>query len=140
MRLEGKVALVTGSSRGIGRGIAARFAREGANVVVHYHHTDDGADEVLEEIRAMGRQAISLQANIASAEEATRLVQQSVERFRGLDILVNNAGVEKKSPIWEVTERDYDLVLDVNLKGPFFATQAMVRHLRDTGRPGRSST
>jgi len=136
-RLEGKVALVTGSSKGIGRGIAVRFAQEGADVVINYNSTPGGAEEVLAEVEAAGRQGLIVKADLANTEEVNSLVSTGVEHFGRVDILVNNAGVESHAPFWEVTEADYDKILDVNLKGVFFAAQAMVRHLMATKRKGR---
>jgi glucose 1-dehydrogenase len=137
MKLTGKVALVTGASQGIGRAIAERFAREGADIVVNYRSGPAMADEVVQSARAKGVRAIAVQADVSSVAEVRRLVETAAAEMGRLDILVNNAGVETHAPFWDVTEADFDKVLDVNLKGAFFGTQAMVRHLRDTGRPGR---
>jgi glucose 1-dehydrogenase len=137
MRLEGKVALITGAGRGIGRGIAERFAREGADVVVNYGQSAEAAEEVRRQIEAVGRRAVAIQADIGTVEGTRRLIAEAVRRMGLLDVLVNNAGIEKEAAFWEVTEEDYDRVLGVNLKGPFFATQAFVNHLRQTNRPGK---
>lgn len=137
MRLTGKVALVTGSAQGIGRAIVERFAREGADVVVNYRSGPAAAEAVVEAARAAGVRAEAIQADVSSVAEVRRLVADSVARMGRLDILVNNAGVEAHAPFWDVTESDYDKVLDVNLKGVFFATQAMVQQLRAAGRSGR---
>ncbi|HEV8713684.1 MAG TPA: glucose 1-dehydrogenase [Candidatus Binatia bacterium] len=137
MRLEGKIALVTGSSQGIGRAIAVRFAQEGADVVINYHRAPGGAQEVLREVEAAGRRGLIVQADLSVTAEARKLVTTTVEHFGRLDILVNNAGIETPAPFWEVTEADYDRVLNVNLKGAFFATQTMVQHLMKTKRPGK---
>jgi glucose 1-dehydrogenase len=137
MRLKGKNALVTGSSRGIGRGIVMRFAREGANVAINYVGSRQAAEDTQKEVEAFGVRSVILPADISSAAEVKALVDAAAEALGPLDILVNNAGIEKHAPFWEVTESDYDKVLDVNLKGTFFATQAMVKHLMDGGRPGR---
>jgi glucose 1-dehydrogenase len=137
MGLDGKVALVTGSGRGIGRAIAVRLARDGADVVLHYNHSDDGAHEVVAEVEASGRRAHVVQADVSRVSEVRRLVADAVAGLGKVDLLVNNAGVEKRAPFEEVTEEDYDRVLDVNLKAVFFASQALVRHLRATGRPGK---
>jgi glucose 1-dehydrogenase len=137
MRLAGKVALVTGGGRGIGRGIVERFAAEGADVVVNYGRSVEAADEVVQSIEAGGRKAIAIQADVSRVEEVQRLVSEAVQHMGRVDILVNNAGVEKTAPFWDVSEADYDHVLGVNLKGPFFATQAFVRHLRETNRGGK---
>jgi glucose 1-dehydrogenase len=137
MKLTGKVALVTGSSQGIGRGIATRFAQEGADVVINYNRTPGGAQEVLREVEAAGRRGLVVQADMGNTSDIRKLIATAVEHFGRLDILVNNAGVETHAPFWEVTEEDYDRVLNINLKGVFFTTQAMVQHLMQTNRPGK---
>jgi glucose 1-dehydrogenase len=131
MRLQGKTALVTGSSGGIGHGIAVRLAREGASVAVNYRSNAQGADETMAGLRpllASGAKAILVQADTGSTTDGERLVHECVQQLGGLDILVNNAGVERRAPFWEVTEKDYDEVLNVNLRGVFFLTQSFVRH------------
>ena len=137
MRLAGKCALVTGSSSGIGRAIAEVFAREGADVVVHYNHEKDEADKVVAELEKLGRRSTAIQADIGSPGEAQRLVDAAVDALGRLDILVNNAGVEIRGPFAEVTEAQFDLVLGVNLKGAFFAAQAAARHMIERGGGGR---
>ena len=137
MRLSGKTAVVTGSSQGIGRGIVERFAREGADVVINYHHSLADAQAVLAEVEKAGRRGLTVQADVSTTAGVRRLIDAAVDHFGELDILVNNAGVEVNAPFWEVTEEDYDRVLNVNLKGVFFATQAMVNHARQTNRPAR---
>jgi glucose 1-dehydrogenase len=136
-RLEGKVAVVTGSGRGIGRAIALRFAREGADVVINYARSADEAHEVLAQVEADGGRGLVVQADLRSAAEVARLVEEAVRHFGGLDILVNNAGGGKSQPFTEVAEHDYDTVVDLNLKGVFFASQAFARHLIRAGRAGR---
>lgn len=137
MRLSGKIALVTGSSKGIGRAIAERFAREGADVVINYNSDPAGAQEAAVNARTEGVRAVAIQADLGTVAGVRSLVAQAIAQMGRLDILVNNAGVEKHAPFWEVTESDYDKVLNVNLKGVFFTTQAMVEHLRRDGRGGR---
>ena len=137
MRLKGKNALVTGSSRGIGRGIAIRFAQEGANVAINYVGAIEAAQETLAAVTAHGVKAVILPADVGSVDGVRTLVKQAAEALGPLDVLVNNAGVEKHAPFWDVAEADYDKVLNVNLKGAFFATQAMVQHLKAGSRPGR---
>ncbi|HKA56631.1 MAG TPA: glucose 1-dehydrogenase [Candidatus Binatia bacterium] len=137
MKLAGKIALVTGSSKGIGRAIAVRFAQEGADVVINYNRTPGGAQEVLREVEAAGRRGLMVQADLSNTAQARELVTTTVEHFGRCDILVNNAGIETHAPFWEVTEADYDRVLNVNLKGIFFTTQAMVQHLMKSKRPGK---
>jgi glucose 1-dehydrogenase len=137
LRLAGKSVLVTGSSEGIGAAVAVRLAQEGADVVINYRSHPQDAQQVLEKIQALGRKSVSIQADLSRLPEMQRLVQESVRALGRLDILVNNAGVEKNADFWNVTEADYDLVLNVNLKGVFFVTQSFVRHLMETKRPGK---
>ncbi len=137
MRLQNLVALVTGSSRGIGRSIALRYAQEGADIVVNYSKDEEGGKQTVADIQKLGRKVIAIRADLAKVSEVQRLVDGAISQMGKLDILVNNAGIEKKGMVWEVTEADYDAVVDVNLKGVFFTTQEMVRHLRDTKRKGK---
>lgn len=147
MKLEGKVALVTGSSQGIGQAIAIRLAQEGANIVINYRSHPEGAQETLEKVLAAGGKCYmaqcpktrgqTLKADLGNINDVRQLVMDSIQHFGRLDILVNNAGIEKYAPFWEVTEADYDAVLNVNLKGVFFATQAFVQHLKETKCPGK---
>src|SRR6478736_6777329 len=137
MRLQGKTALITGSGRGIGRAIARRFAREGADVVINYSHSAAGAQETLADVEAAGCKGHIIQADVSVVSEAQQLIAEAVRHFGRLDMLVNNAGIEINVPFWKVSEEEYDRVLDVNLKGAFFTTQAMVQHLMATKRPGK---
>lgn len=147
MRLEGKVALVTGSSQGIGQGIVLRLAQEGADVVINYRSHPEGAEATLAKVQAGGgkcymaqcpsSKGFTVQADLGNVEEVRQLIAESIEHFGKLDILVNNAGIEKHAPFWEVKEADYDSVMDINVKGVFFATQAFVQHLIGTKRPGK---
>jgi glucose 1-dehydrogenase len=136
-RLQGKTALVTGSSQGIGQGIAVRLAQEGANIIVNYHSHPEGADDTLKQIHAAGAGAIAVQADLGQTSQIDSLIQQGLSKFGQIDILVNNAGLEKRAPFWEVIEADYDLVLHVNLKGVFFTTQAFVKQLMARKASGR---
>src|SRR5581483_11871358 len=137
MRLEGKVALVTGSAQGIGQGIAIRFAEEGADVVVVDRPGNDRVHETVAAVQARGRRACAVAADLARIEDDRRMIADAVEKMGRLDVLVNNAGVERRAPFCDVTEADYELVLNVNLRGVFFSTQAFVKHLLDTKRPGK---
>ena len=129
MQLEQKVAVITGSDSGIGRAIAIEFAREGASVVINYAHAQDKAEEVHQTITSNGGKAIVIQADISQYQQATHLIQQAVEQFGKLDILVNNAGMEIHSPFLDVTEEQYDRVLSIDLKGPFFCAQLAAREM-----------
>ena len=137
MGLEGQVALVTGASRGIGRAIALRLARDGADVCVNYARDVSGADAVVQEIAKTGRRAFADQADVAVVDQARRLVAETVARLGRLDILVNNAGIEIEQPFLDVTEEAYDRVLAVNLKGAFFCAQAAAREMVRQGQGGR---
>ena len=138
--LTGKTALVTGASRGIGRAIALALGRRGAHVAVHYNAASDAADEVADLIRAAGGQAWTLRADLSAPEAASDLArdlrQTLLERNGdgGLDILVNNAGVGLRALLADVTPQDFDHVLQVNLKSPFFLIQHCLPFLRDNGR------
>lgn len=136
-RLQDHVAVVTGSSSGIGQGIAKRFAEEGARVVIDYVGHPDGAEQTLKMVEQAGGKGVICQADVTKVEDTRRLVDTAYSKFGSLDILVNNAGMEKKGDFWEVQEADYDLVLAVNLKGPFFLTQYFVQKLLAANKPGR---
>lgn len=137
MKLEGKVALVTGSSQGIGQAIAIRLAEEGANIIIDYRSHPDGAEETKTKVEATGRKGYVVQADLGVVSDVRKMVDAGIQEFGKLDILVNNAGLEKRADFWDVSEADYDSVVNVNLKGVFFATQAIVQHLRQTQRPGK---
>ena len=137
MKLSGKVALVTGSSQGIGAAIAVRLAEEGADIVVNYHSHPGEADAVTAQIASLGRRAVAIGADLGAVASVNKLISDGVAALGRIDILVNNAGVEKNAPFWDVTEHDYDFVLNTNLKGPFFATQAFVKHLQGRKAPGK---
>jgi glucose 1-dehydrogenase len=136
-RLAGKVAIVTGSGSGIGQSIAIRFASEGATVVVDYRNNIEKSQETASKAEAAGGKAILVRADVTNLADTQNLVDQAYQQLGRCDILVNNAGIEKNAPFWDVTEADYDAVLNVNLKGAFFLTQAFVRRLRDAKLPGR---
>src|SRR3954462_14884796 len=112
-RLLGRKVLVTRSSKGIGRGIAIRLAREGADVVINYNSDPRGAEEALAEVQALGCRGAIIRANLGSVADVRALVAKSAEALGGLDVLVNNAGIEKHAAFWDVTEDDFDAVLDV---------------------------
>src|SRR5689334_22541730 len=118
-RLEGKVAIVTGSSRGIGRAIALALGQEGAKVVVDYSHSKDEASHVLEELQAEGTQAIAVKADVASYDEVKNLVQTTLDKFGRIDILVNNAGINRDKAFKHMTVEDWNEVISTNLGGVF---------------------
>jgi glucose 1-dehydrogenase len=135
-KFSNKTVLITGSGRGIGRAIAIKFGQEGANVVVNDLHDDENAAETIKQVQATGAKAVFLQADISKVANVQTLLNQSVAAFGSLDILINNAGVEIHAPFWEVTEQQYDIVMNVNLKGMFFLTQAFVQYVKANNRPG----
>jgi 3-oxoacyl-[acyl-carrier protein] reductase len=134
MKLSGKVALVTGGSRGIGAAIAKRLAREGAQVAITWSTNPDKATEVVESIKAAGGHAIAIQADSANPADIRRAVASVVEQEGGLDILINNAGVATMVPVEEFQEADFDRLIAVNVKGVYVATQEALRHLKEGGR------
>lgn len=125
--LNDKVAVVTGASRGIGKAIALELARRGAAVVINYQKNQDAAREVLEQIESENGKAFLYQANIAKFGEAQDLIKAAVEKFGRLDILVNNAGITRDTLIMMMSEEDWDIVQDVNLKGTFNCSKAALR-------------
>lgn len=129
MKLEGKKALVTGASRGIGRAIALALAAEGADVAVNYAGSEAAAKEVAAEIEAMGRKAIVIQADIASNEMSTAMIDKVVAEFGRIDILVNNAGITRDGLLMRMKEEDWDAVLNTNLKGVFNCTKSAVKYM-----------
>lgn len=137
MRLTDKVALVTGSTQGIGLGIAARLAQEGADIIMAGRVEDERSAAAAEQVRAHGRRVHLLAADISDVDACRYLIAEGVAQMGAIDILVNNAGVEKPAPFWEMTEAHFDRTLNVNLKGAFFTAQAFVQHRRDTGHGGK---
>ena len=131
MKLKDKIALVTGSSRGVGRAVALGFAKQGANVVVNYTSNENAANEVVEAIQSMGGKAIAVKADVAQKAEAENLVNSAIDTFGRLDILVNNAGFTRPSMMITMTEDQWDQVVDIHLKGAFLCAQAAGLHMKE---------
>lgn len=131
MKLKDKIALVTGSSRGIGRAVALAYAKEGAKVVVNYTSNEKAAKEVVEAIGKMDSQAIAVKADVAKKAETERLVQAGIDQFGTIDILVNNAGFGRPAMMLKMEEDQWDQVIDIHLKGAFLCSQAAGRHMKE---------
>ncbi|WP_342501983.1 3-oxoacyl-[acyl-carrier-protein] reductase [Bacillus sp. FSL W7-1085] len=127
--LTNKTAVVTGASRGIGRSIAIDLAKKGANVVVNYSGNEAKANEVVDEIKALGQQAFAVKADVSNAEEVQALMKQAVDTFGSIDILVNNAGITKDNLLMRMKENEWDDVININLKGVFNCTKAVTRQM-----------
>ena len=133
MRLQNKVAIVTGSSMGIGEAIAKRYAKEGAKVAVNFLKSEDKANGVVDIIKAEGGIAKAFKADVSKVSEIERLVSEVINEWDRVDILVNNAGVFHTVPVMETTEEIWDETLDLNLKGYFFAVKTLIPHWREIG-------
>jgi 3-oxoacyl-[acyl-carrier protein] reductase len=129
MSLSGKVALVTGGSRGIGRSIVLELAKAGADVAINYSGSEAAAKQVAEEVTGLGRKAIIIQANVANSESVGEMIKRVVDEFGQLDILVNNAGITKDNLLMRMKEEDWDDVISVNLKGVFNCIKAVTRQM-----------
>jgi 3-oxoacyl-[acyl-carrier protein] reductase len=134
MLLKGKRALVTGASRGIGASIALKLAREGADVVITYEKSAEKANELVQQLTALGRKAKAIQADSANPDEVRRSVTQANEFLGGIDVLVNNAGIIRVAPLETMPQEDIDAQLGVNIRGPLAASQAAIPHLGKGGR------
>ena len=131
--LEGQAALITGADRGIGKGIALELAAAGCRVAINYFGTADLAEQTVAEARRLGGDAFAVQADVRSATSVNEMVRRVIERVGRLTLHVNNAGVQTWKPLLDVTEEEWDLVIDTNLKGCFLCTQAAARHMKDHG-------
>ncbi len=134
-RLEGKKAVITGASRGIGSAIAEKFAEEGAKVGVNYHSSDEKAEEVLDHINEIS-EGILLKGDVAKKDDCQQIIEKFTERYGGLDILVNNAGIYKRKSLEEASIEDFDQTMDVNVRGAFMLCKFSLEHLKaaDQGR------
>ncbi|KIL47683.1 3-oxoacyl-[acyl-carrier-protein] reductase [Jeotgalibacillus campisalis] len=154
MKLQGKTALVTGASRGIGREIALELARNGANVAINYSGSKERAEQVAEEITGFGREAFVIQANVGEADQVQNMIKETISRFGSIDILVNNAGVTRDNLLMRMKDDEWDDVININLKGVFLTTKAVTRSMMKqrsgriinissivgvTGNPGQSN-
>jgi len=131
MKLEGKKAIVTGGSRGIGRAISLLYAKEGADVLVNYHSNDAAAKETVAEIEKLGRKGVAVAADVADYKSAQNMVDECVKQLGGVDIVVNNAGVSKPSMLLKMKEEDWDTIIDIHLKAAFNTTQAAGRYMKE---------
>lgn len=136
MRLKGKIAIVTGASRGIGRGIAEVFADEGADVAVNYVASAQAAEDVAAAIRCKGRRAIAVKADVANRAEVEAMVDRTWQELGPVDILVNNAGIETIVPFLELTDEQWTRLTDVNLRGEWLCSQVFCRRVIEAGRKG----
>ncbi len=134
MTQEGRVALITGTSRGIGRAIAERLARDGIAVVVNYAGNESAARDAVNAIEKSGGRAIAVQADVANRADVQRLFEETIQKFGRLDILVNNAGIMFNKPLADVAEEEFDRIFAVNVKGTFLACQQAARRMAEGGR------
>ena len=136
MRLEGKRALVTGAQQGIGRAAVLALAREGADLAINWFEGQAAAEELAMEVRTLQRRAVTVQGDVSRSADVTRFVDEAHRALGGIDVLINNAGVFPRSPFLELTEAEWDHVLDVNLKGSFLVAQAVSRRMVADGTKG----
>ena len=134
MSLNGKVAIVTGASRGIGRATAERLGREGAAVVVNYHSNKEAAEETVKAIADGGGKAVAVQGDVSAAADTAALYEAAITEFGGVDIVVNNAATVAAAPVEYISEDDFDRLVATNLKSVFLSHQQASKHLRDGGR------
>lgn len=131
--LLGKTALVTGASKGIGRGVAVALARQGSDVAINYHRDRAGAEETAREVEALGRRAIVVAGDVGSSADVDRIFSETFDAFPRLHILINNAGVQTWKPLLELEEAEWDRVINTNLKGNFLCTQRAGRNMKEHG-------
>jgi glucose 1-dehydrogenase len=132
-RLKGQIALVTGASSGIGKGIAIEMAKEGAKVVVNYAHSEEGAREVVEKIKEAGGEAFAVQADVSQEEDVKQMVKKTLDTYGTIDILVNNAGIQKDNSLLDMSLEDWEQVIGVNLTGQFLCAREVVKEFLRRG-------
>ena len=137
MRLENKVAIVTGAATGIGQAIAAGMAKEGASVVIDYVGAPDAPNQTVQMIESAGGKCLAVEADVSKPDEVANLMQQAIAKFGRVDVLVNNAGVERKHPITEFPLDQWNMIIAVNLTGPFLCAQAAAKQMIAQSGPGR---
>jgi glucose 1-dehydrogenase len=135
-RFKGKVALVTGSNQGIGAACAIKLAEQGADLIIHGTEHDERADKVISQIKAHGRKVVFLEADLSDTSNAIRLMNEAIAVYGTVDILVNNAGMEIRADFTDITEEDYDQIMNVNLKSVFFGIQTFVKYRQSVGGSG----
>jgi NAD(P)-dependent dehydrogenase (short-subunit alcohol dehydrogenase family) len=140
MRLQDKVAIITGAATGIGQAIAVRFAREGASVVVDYFGNPEAANRTAQEIKSFGGQTIAVAADVSKPADVQNLIESTVREFGRIDIVINNAGIERKSVFVDYPLEDLQKILAVNLIGPFLMSQSGARQMIKQGQGAESST
>jgi NAD(P)-dependent dehydrogenase (short-subunit alcohol dehydrogenase family) len=137
MELKERIAIVTGAGSGIGRAIALKLAEHGADIAIVYGHNDANAQKSAEMIRDLGQRALVIKADVVDPKAVAAMADKVIEKWGRIDILVNNAGIFKQAPLLEMSEEQWDDVLDVNLKGPFLCTQSVGRHMAEAGTGGK---
>ncbi len=137
-RLQGQTAIVTGSSSGLGQGIAIEMGKEGANVCVNYHSDEEGANVTLKAIEEAGGQGFTIQADVSDPDDVEKMFQETIDAFGTVDILMNNAGIQKDAPFLEMSHEDWQKVIDVNLSGQFYCAQAAAKEFVRRGMTDHS--
>lgn len=133
MKFKNKIVLITGASRGIGQSIALEFAKEGATIIVNYLHSEKEANKVVEKIKRLNSNAFAIKADVSRINELALMVEKIIEKFKRIDILINNAGVFYKNNFFESNEEIWDAIIDINLKGVFFCSNLVAKHMLKQG-------
>jgi len=137
VKLKGNNAIITGAGSGIGQAIALKLAEHGANIVIVYGHNENNAKATAEMVEGLGQNAMVIKADVCDAKAVSQMTDTVMQKWGRIDLLVNNAGVFRESPFLQMREEDWDIVMDVNLKGPFLCTQAVARHMKNNGNGGK---